>query len=231
MTWENLKKAELGQSCSINFLRQYCSEVYGGVAWPGIRPGFAVIVAKNYSLDNPEFLLLDEFESSLGDLRDLVRKCCILDLKYRPNKWVGDGSYGPARRFIEEVNINQLRREKRHFSPVEPFELLEMKPLYPYLLGELKRLLEIDHRRLFLPENSKVISYLMGIEPSKTIEFKISDYPAIEALSFVIIELLGINSFKDNVDLQGVRKGPWSGHALTRGTSLDKTRRRVRYRR
>ena len=132
--------------------------------------------------------MLDEYESFSA--RELVRQCGVLDFKYMPKRWVGDREYGAAIPFIDEMNDDRHKREQELFSFSRPFELLEMNPLYPYILDEIKRLIRQDHRRLFLPENSKVLSYLSNVVSDEIYEYEIGDYPAVEALAFAVIEIL-----------------------------------------
>ena len=87
-----------------------------------------------------------------------------------PNRWACDWKNATASRFINETSAR---------CPTEPFELLEMKRLYPYILDEIKRLLTPDRRELFLPEGSKVLGYPGGIEPGEIAELELGDYPAI----------------------------------------------------
>jgi hypothetical protein len=189
-TWEEVKKAELGQSFDIGELNHCCKAIYGGVSWPGKRPGCAVIVAMNHAQPSGshEVCLLAEFESE--SVREVVRQCGILDFKYAPETWIGDGDYGAAARFIDEINENRREREQSIFSLSEPFELLEMKPLYPFILDEMKRLLAQDRRRLFLPGDSKIPNYLSGIAGGEIAELELGAYPAVEALAFAVIEIM-----------------------------------------
>jgi hypothetical protein len=43
--WEDVKKAKLGESFDIRKLKHCCKRIYGAVAFPGQREGFAVVVA------------------------------------------------------------------------------------------------------------------------------------------------------------------------------------------
>lgn len=118
--------------------------------------------------------------------------------------------------------MNEVRNKQRQgaFNPVEPFELLEMKPLYPYILSEIKRLLKQDRRRLFLPGDSKIPAYLSGIEADEIPDLQLGDYPAIEALAFAVIEMLWderqdvsaqnpehIQLYDNNILLRGMEAG------------------------
>jgi hypothetical protein len=176
LTWEELKKAELGQTFDLGKLQSCCRAIYIGSSWPGKRPGFVVAIASGID----EICLLDELES--WSLRTLVMQCGVFDLKYEPTRWVCDWENKAAGRFIDEMRVGWV-------SPTEPFELLEMKPLYPYILDEIQRLLAEDRRRLFLPDNSKIRSYLGEIEAGEIAELELGAYPAIEALAFAVIEM------------------------------------------
>ena len=106
LEWKDLKEGKLGQSFDSNDLDRYCKAVFGGVAWPGKRPGFAVVVAmdrfKRYGTEEHEICFLDEFES--GDICELVKRCGVLDFKYNPSVRIGDRSNPTAGQFIREPN-------------------------------------------------------------------------------------------------------------------------------
>jgi len=222
VTWEDLKNATLGQTFDIRGLEYCCRAVYASVVWPGKREGGAVVVAMNHAppLARNEVCLLAEVESF--SVRDLVRHCGALDSKYSPKIWIGDGQYGPANRFTQEMNENLVKRGRQPFSPIEPFELLEMKPLYPYILDEIKRLLAPDRRQLFLPDESKILSYLSGIESEDITELELGAYPLIEALAFAVIEMM-----RDEKDVKVVDPNhkPWDNNTLTRGFKIGNRRR------
>ncbi|MHC4117016.1 MAG: hypothetical protein ACYSWO_05880 [Planctomycetota bacterium] len=214
MEFEELKQGELGRTFDLGPLRSCCKAIYGGVAWPGKREGFGVVIAMNhvYAPGAYEVCLLDEFESF--DLRELVRQCGTRDFKYMPDKWIGDWQHGAANRFISELNESRQRREHRVFSPIEPWELLEMRPLYPYILGEVKRFLTPDRRQLFLPDDSNAFAYLGGIQPDEVAELELGAYPAIEALAFAVVEML--RDEKDVIVPEPIRS-PYDNNILTRG--------------
>ncbi len=90
-------------------------------------------------------------------------------------------------------SAEELMREMRDSFDSYPSEtdLIEMKPLYPYLLGKLKKLLTLEHRRLEL-KDSKLLSYMGEIEQGEDAKLTLGDYPAIEALGFAVIEILRI---------------------------------------
>ena len=203
--WEKLKKSELGQSYNVQQLQCYCRAIYGGVAWPGKRPGFAVVVGMDHKFlsDSRDVFLLEEFESC--DVRRLVRQCGALDLKYHislhrsysldaPDRWIGDYKHDAASRFIQERN-EELQRvhgqndQGRRFN-LDSTPMLDMeKGLYSYILPRIKELMHPERRRLFL-KDSRVLNYLSEVEESDLAELELGDYPAIEALAFAVIEML-----------------------------------------
>lgn len=132
-------------------LANQCKAIYAGVAWPGKQPGFAVVVAMTPEehFDGHDTYLLAEYESF--DMRELVRQCGVLDAQYEPMTWYGD-----------EFNENAERP-----LDLAPTDSMGVQPLYPYLLGTLKKLLR-DHR-LFL-KGSRIAGYLSQIEPGEIAE-------------------------------------------------------------
>ena len=90
LTCEELKEAELGREFDIRQLQVCCRAIYGGVAWPGKRPGFVVVLAmaRDRQTGEWEIYILDEFESS--SYREILRHCEALNSKYEPEMWVGD---------------------------------------------------------------------------------------------------------------------------------------------
>jgi hypothetical protein len=169
-----------------------CKVIYGGVAWPGKQPGFAVIVAMLYEkhFDSYDIYLLEEFESF--DTRELVRQCGAMDARYKPAMWIGDNRNDAADRFINEMaselQTHTMPAAARRSFCVSPTLMTEMNQLYAYMLPHLKRLLDPERRVLFL-KDSKALSYLASIEENEVADLEFGAYPAIEALAFAVIEM------------------------------------------
>ena len=180
--WSDVKKTPLGQTFDTKALKECCKAVYGGVSWPGKRPGFVVVLAVVHS-DEPEgweIHLLDEYESF--DMQKLVRQCGLMHSKYEPHMWVGDTTNDSAEEFMYEM------RDDSDFYLSET-DLTEMEPFYPYVLGKLKELLNPEHRRLFL-KNSQLLNYMGEIEPGEVSGLERGDFPALEALIYAAVESL-----------------------------------------
>ena len=165
LTWNELEKAEFGSTFEIKALNNCCKAVYGGVSWPGKRPGFAVVIAMDRArhIDNHDVCLLDEFESF--DIRELVRQCGVLDFKYLPGQWIGDWKNDAAWPFIQEMNNGREgeNRTCRRQLDLGWTPMFDMEQLYPYILAEIRRLLAPGHRQLYL-KDSKIRGYLSEIE-------------------------------------------------------------------
>lgn len=187
-----LYTAKLGQGWDREDLEFHFTSIYGGVAWPGKHPGFAVIVAMSRfkHFDNYNIYLLDEFESE--DIHQLVQQCGVLNYKYQPSAWIGDTKNDAADHFIRELNkeleLPASANKQRHHFTLTATPILNMQCMYQYIFPAIKRLLDKDRRQLFL-KNSKIIDYLSTIESSGISTMEVGECPAIEALAFAVIEM------------------------------------------
>jgi len=159
---------------------------------------------KNF--DNYDIYLLDEVESV--DIREVVEQCKVLDYKYKPTMWLGDTLNDAAGRFIQEMN-SELDRHLPAGSDIDRREfylssttILEMKHPYEFMLPKIKRLLNEEHKQLFL-KDSKILNYLPTIEPQEIPALEFGDYPALEALAFAVIEL---REYGSQIDMPRRRK-------------------------
>jgi hypothetical protein len=188
LQYNDLKVAELGYTHEVRWeMNKCCKAIFGGVSWPGKRPGYAVIVAMDLHrrFESYEVCILAEYEST--SIREMVRQCDILDYTYEPKKWIGDWKNDAADKFIRELNSEKTKQVPKFSVNLTP--MLEMENLYPYMLDELKRLLDVNRRMLFL-KDAKVVNYLSEIEAEDITELKLGEYPAIEALCFGVLTML-----------------------------------------
>jgi hypothetical protein len=188
----SIKTAELGHPFTHSDLKSQCRAICGGVAWPGQRPGFAVVLGmgNDKHFDSYDIYLLDEFQST--DMRELVRQCGALDLKYEPDMWIGDNRNDAADRFILEANIERGRPDDSQINvrclSICSTEILEMTFPYQYILPELKHVLDSERRQLFL-KSSKTVDFLADIQSQEISALEIGGFPAIEALAFAAFEI------------------------------------------
>ncbi|MBC8468934.1 MAG: hypothetical protein H8D56_05635 [Planctomycetes bacterium] len=188
----DIRTSKIGQEFTIEELKQQCKMICGGVCWPGKRPGFAVVLGMSHDkhFDNHDIYLLDEFENM--DMWELIKQCGVLIQKYQPTMWIGDRKNDAADRFIRELNATFKRPEmpylKQLYLSVCWTPILDMKNPYPYIMSEIKKLVDKKRRQLVL-KDSKTKNYLGDIEPSDVADLQLGDYPAIEAMAFAVIEL------------------------------------------
>jgi hypothetical protein len=191
-----VETAPLGCPFTPYQLRKDCRAIYGAVCWPTRRAGFAVILAipRPARAGESEMHLLAEAEAD--DLYELIHKCDALDTAYEPGIWLGDDKNAAAAQIMAELSAARQPAHpfdeyevRRTFSSVCPMPLQEMESPYSYILPMLKGLLRTDYKRLFL-KNSRVIGYLSQVKPDEIPYMKPGEYPAIEALGFVVREAL-----------------------------------------
>jgi hypothetical protein len=203
-----VKDAQLGHAFGMDQLVNETRAVWGAVAWPGKGPGYAVVLAacRKAKQDGYEFYLLEEFESE--DVRLLVRKCGALNVKYaipRPRgrradsggRWIGDVKHDAASRFIAEMNAEIGPGTHTPAFELHATAILDMENVYSYILPAVKEMLSAERRRLFL-KDGRIIEQLNGVEPDEMIDFKIGEYPAIEAVAFAAIEMQRQLWFEDD---------------------------------
>ena len=160
-------------------------KIHGAVAWPGKRPGFAVIVGQRK--EPPwDLVLLDEAEDT--DIRVLVRACGGLDYFYRPDAWLGDPENRAASEFIREMNTDNWRMQKRYSRDfkLRRSPVLDIKNTFDYTYPTLKKILAKGHLRL---KESRLKEYMLQPQGADLPAIDFGDYPAIEALAFAVLEL------------------------------------------
>lgn len=203
MDWPIAIEQPLGYAWDEEQLKHHFKVVYGGVAWPGKKPGFAVVVGltRDKHFESSDVYLLDEFESA--DTRVLVRQCGVLHHKYQPQRWIGDRCNDAADRFIREMNDERQLPEDsengRDGFYISWTPILDMQNPYEYMLPELKRLLDKERRQLIL-KDGKGRDYLAEIKPEEIPFLEFGAYPAIEALAFAV------DSIRRDADLWAPRK-------------------------
>ncbi len=192
----NLETAPLGHPFTAKELEAQCTQIVGGLAWPGKQPGSGVIVARSAEAfpDGCHLVLLDEMDAT--DIGDLIRKCRTLGAKYRPAWWVGQGKHAAAQRFLTET--------RQYDFHVRPSALLEDPAPYPFMLATLKDLLRAGGRRLFL-KGSAVVGHLSAIVPEDVPYMAVGVCPSIEALAAAVADLRPYDDLEEP-------KEDWSRH-------------------
>ena len=179
MDWQKAKDLPIGHVWHHADLAKHFPAIMGGVAFPGRRPGFAIVAGLRDPMGLREVHVLDEYDSA--DLSELLRACSALAEKYRVRergefRWVGDN---------RKVAVRTLLAEMDHGPQIASTRILEMEAPYQYMMSKLKEYLTGDKKTLFL-RGSRVAEMMGEIRPDEVPYLEFGDFPAIEALAFVV---------------------------------------------
>lgn len=213
MKWDEAKKLPIGHTWEQTDLDTHFELVRGGIAFPGKKPGFAVVVGlrtkhqddtwTGFSPSRHTIHVLDEYES--WDLGSLLRQCVALTMQYSASfkqdfEWVCDWENNAAQSIFSGLqgDLNLIT------TPI-----LDMKERpYSFMTSKIKEYVAEKRRMLYLGEG-KVKEHMRSIESEEISELTFGAYPAIEALSFVV------NSLSDPADFErhrgdGQPAGPYN---------------------
>jgi hypothetical protein len=172
-------------------LRDHFAAVQGGVAYPGRRPGHAIVagLCTPKTRDDLEIHVLAETESP--DLGELLRACRGLAKQYRLAgalrsdlfRWIGDGEQVGANRIIWRLNEEDERACDQ--LTVETTTLIDAPSPYLSMFSVLSELTRPDRKRLFL-HGSLAAHAMNEVPPDEVASTKLGEFPAIEALAVVV---------------------------------------------
>jgi len=153
-----------------------------GLAWPGERAGYAVVVAEGkHGKDRYLFLLqeIEELDSSrLIKLVIAAKKTHGVDTVYaRPDP------------YLDYYNREAYRRGSLTLSISDPPELTPAGTQGVHIHHHLKMLkgrLEPGRKSLLIPKESRLPGYLMELTPDKAVTATDLAYPAIAAAAFAV---------------------------------------------
>ena len=191
MNWEQAKNLPIGHVWHHRDLWKHFAAVAGGVAYPGRRPGFAVVAGLRPvgSERHHEIYVLDEVESP--DLGQLLRLCHGLIPKYHdpalPDelfRWFGDWQNTAAETLIRDLNAT-ASGSRMHDLDVRSATVLKMETPYAFMVAKLCDYTREGQKTLHL-RGSRVTSCLTEIPQGELSELAFGSYPAVEALAFVV---------------------------------------------
>jgi len=166
--------------------------VLGGLAWPGLTPGFAVIVAedlgKDEALDAHHFRVLDEVEETR--IEDLINRCVMLEVNSRDISWTWYTTLNnrPSMEFVYQ--FQKIQREKgTHGFSLANAPYVDDPKGFDFCVNMLKKCLAKDKKRLHLGEGSKLPGYLMNLPSIDVAKARPEDYPPIAALGYAVSTL------------------------------------------
>lgn len=199
MEREELRDLPFDHAWTPETLQDTFAAVMGGVAYPGRRPGFAVVAGLCHpkAEGDCEIHVLAETESL--DLGELLRACHALGAKWRlPDtrlpatrrpesfRWIGNGKHVGAQEIIWRLNREPGNEYNR--LDVEYTTILDDPTPYLTMFSLLSDLTHPDRKRLYL-HGSKAAHAMNEVPRDEVAETKLGEYPSIEAMAFVVVGL------------------------------------------
>ena len=138
--------------------------IIGGVSWPAKHSGYAVMLGMARERVNTPWcaFVVDQYESE--DIHDLVHQCCVLDKRWKPDRWLGDPDNDAAFEIMCAANRKYAVSDSRWrgFKLCPPL-VLESKRPYEYMMTQVKYMMSKTRTRLFL-KDARVGSYMRLIQ-------------------------------------------------------------------
>ena len=161
------------------------SRIFGGIAWPGRKPGCGVVVAEEFEIDETlnkrHYRILAEYENQ--NPTDLIRRCAEFSRGLRAYPFYGDDNNRPMMEILQ-------RRRLGLYITAAPF-VDESNALKVYLTM-IRELTSPTKKTLHFDQASKFPALLAGInflDIPNTTETAFQQYPAITALGFAVSAL------------------------------------------
>lgn len=193
MEREELRNLPLDHPWTPKSPREHFAVIYGGVAYPGRRPGHAVVAGllPPEAKDDFEVHVLSETENE--DLGALLRECRGLASRYRlpgmwvkePFRWIGDGKHAGANRLMWKLNDEAQSGRGRDQITVESTAIIDTPQPYLSMLTLLREHTEGARKTLYL-HGSRVVHAMTEIPRDEVADTKLGEYPSIEAMAFVV---------------------------------------------
>jgi hypothetical protein len=207
----------------VRYFNTETSEEYlalaGGFAWPGMKPGFAIIVAVKGDGDAPHFKVLAEVEAwSVEELlmaaHELYEKYGI-NCRQIPFLWYGDTESGYStfiNRFNEELTKGGIH--SMFFLAPTPYQ--GSPDAFPLYLQTIYQLVDEKKKRLHFGPKSKLPSYLRQLSRATAHRGDEHTLPAITALGYVVSALTSYTPWLIDISLSVTDDHePWEGRDMT----------------
>ena len=174
--------------------------IVGGIAWPGEKSGFGVVVGierfpavgtKTY-----HHYLLSETEDN--DIDKLISSCSKLAEYYEITYFFG-------RRDDSSINYLSIWNQDAKKRDVSEFDVTSNQysdnGLIGYNINVLKNRLCAENKTLHLLNESKLKGYLLDIPPNMVSTATDTQFPAIAALGYAVAALTEYESYDDENEM------------------------------
>ncbi|MFC1888953.1 hypothetical protein ACFL4G_04270 [Thermodesulfobacteriota bacterium] len=163
--------------------------IIGGLAWPGVKPGFAVVVGEDLEEDTElkvhHMRVLAEAEEF--DIGDLFSRCLTLRGEWKVGRWYGDPYNRPLMEIFRQLNKPLFERKEPRLYPVQAPHVDDPKS-FEFCIQMIKKHLHPSRKALHFGE-SRIKSYLAEFPMEEFTSAGASDYPAIAALGYAVSAL------------------------------------------
>jgi hypothetical protein len=157
--------------------------VIGGLGWPGIKPGFAVVIGEDFeedpSLKIRHLRVFSEIEEE--NFERLFQKCLEARDRYQVEDYYGNTENKPMMEFLRDFN-----RELEDGVFQLSLGLAPFPEDLAYHAWVIRERIEQGEKSLYLPENSLLKGYLMELGKEQVQKANILDYPAVAGLGYVL---------------------------------------------
>lgn len=170
---------------------RFFRRVVGGCAWPGSKPGFAVVVAE---LDNEDPLtherhlyLINELDGSglIGrDLLGFIQRLSELRGIYGLENIYGEPKRGSAREVLNNFN-ESLPDQGRDGLYIEKAPLIDDPKCFEFCIQIIRKHLVEGRKTLHLGQDSRLPGLLAGAGDA-VMTGNADDFPAIAALGYAV---------------------------------------------
>ena len=164
--------------------------IVAGLAWPGKRPGFFVVVTEDLKEDIALKLCKVKVIAETEDenIDGLLRKGFEYVQRYKVQEVLADTTHKPMMQLLYQFN-KSLSKKKLRTLYLQPAPFVEDPKALEFYAHAIKNRTQQDKKSLYFGESSKLPGYLTELSPDETVKTSFSDYPAIAALGYAVTYL------------------------------------------
>jgi len=167
-------------------------KIYGGISWPGQRPGFICIMGELRQQGPNRFVLLDEFEDF--DTGELISRAGAFDVYYRPEKWLSGELDKATKKLLIEFNKGLDPRQPGRRLKISPSRIKALEDdVFRYCFPKLRKSTG-PNGELDISKGKMLLNYMSLPQDNEISAIKFGDYPSIEAAIFCITDLEAVES-------------------------------------
>lgn len=172
--------------------------VVGSFAWSNTRPGVAVVVGEEHIEDKgvgyKHLHVLDEIESD--DVLSFYDECVKKQIEYSPVCWV----YGCWSQIAETFRRQNTKNAKKSRPQLNLYPMDEKNDTnqVEVFVNLIRQRVKPDRKSLHFAKSSFLPQRIMGMTSDDLINHKLSDYPELAAIGFII-------SYLDSMEMAAAR--------------------------